>query len=145
VGWSGLPSHDQIVVFRFDDREDLYYRIAWDALEEPDCPGVLPLQWYPLEPTTHVNLDCPDTRPRAPVNVICRIVGNRLILEWDAVTETVCGEALDAVDYAIVRVGQDGNQVQLATTGATSIQLESEYGADRVRCYRVICRKLPDH
>jgi hypothetical protein len=42
VTYDGLPTHDQLLVFRLVGQPDLVYRIAYTS-DEPGCPAVLPL------------------------------------------------------------------------------------------------------
>lgn len=62
VAYSGLPSHNQLLVFHFDDRPDLVYHIAYDS-DTDGCPGVTALDPAMLDSYTAVNLFTAEVTP----------------------------------------------------------------------------------
>jgi hypothetical protein len=62
VAYSGLPTHNQLLVFHFDDRPDLVYHIAYDSDTE-GCPGVNTLDPSNLAAYTEYPLYTVDVQP----------------------------------------------------------------------------------
>ncbi len=65
ASYSGLPNYDQLVVFHFNDREDLVYRLDYQDTDDTGCTGVSMLDRNSLGDYDELSQFTVDVRDRA--------------------------------------------------------------------------------
>ena len=143
VSHTGLPGHDQLLRLRIAGQPDLLHRIAWQSEDQPGCPDVDPLDMDQAQEFASLTLWCPGCTPRTPRDLRIAIVANRVRLHWEAVTQFENGTPLNEPLYLIHRQDAQGQEILLAQTRETALDLPGEYGSDRVGLYRVSVLSIP--
>jgi hypothetical protein len=137
VAWSALPSHDVLLVFHQTGRPDLAYRFACASSDVPGCPAVTELDPDNLAGTLSHTVTCPDATPGAPGGLVILITGTDLLLQWNAVTETVAGCPLPDPVYTVYVVDELGNTTVAGSGTATSLFLPGYVSGRLATSFRV--------